>query len=350
MARYFAYADDSTAGGTTLEVLGATAIPQPTERVPVTSANAEPGTDTLDRNSLVTGRRAQSAPQAFRAAPSMTFETLAFPKLAAKMLRAALSGAIASTGTVPAAVESTFGPLQTGNLKALIGWLVREGQADAMTGLVVDELAFDFPADAEGTLSATLRGLYHQVDTPVALGAPASVAAAGPYLDAYMLRDVTAYVGAAETQIDCLGGFGFTFNNGLIDEPRSRYCAGKNVETTVLDGIRHKLWFPDRNPYAGQAVTGRLDFGTTRPDQELRRILAHADKLVVELAAAPLGTTPAADEMMRLTFYKTVLTGGGAEPLQRDGDQMSSYEFSAYLDETTDKDLEVTVTSTAALV
>lgn len=354
MSRYLTLADDPIAGGTNFDELtdgGPAEWAPPTMAVPISAAQMDDGLTDLNRDNENRGRRARSAPVSFASAPSGTFTARAYPKLIRKLLPAALSGAVTTSGgTAGAAYASTMGPVQTGPLRALQATLVREAQIDRLAGAVVEELAFDFPADEEGSVEATLQGLYHDVDLTANVTGLPTPSYTG-YDDSFMLRDIVAYQGAgAGVQIDCLGGFGFTWNNGLIDDFRSRFCAGKNIETTVIDGQRHKLWYPNEHKYGAQTVTGRLDFGSVQPDRDLRRILRHADKLVVELAAGPLATTPVVDEMLRLTFYKQAFTDGGAEPFQAEGDQVSSYTFTAYLDETTNKDVEATFLGTAAIL
>lgn len=356
MSRWFGFIDDPTSGGSTFDDLAATAIAAPTTFVPVTSAQADAGLVQLNRDDEVRGRRANVAPISFASAPSMTLEARAYPKLVRSLVRKVLGGTIASVGTAPASIASTVGPLQSGNLPALICWLLREGQLDRLTGGIVEELEFNFPIDGEGTVSATIQGLYHDSDDSAAAvdpdGTPAEAiptAAYTGYGDTFMLRDASAFVGGALVELTDLAGFGLTFNNGLYDDMRSRFQPNHNVETVQIDGVTHRLWYPERHKIGPQSVTGRIDFSDVQPSREIRRLVTHAEKLVFEVAAGPLGTTPAADEMLRLTLYKQVLTGGGAEPLQRESDQVSSYEFSAYLDESTNKDIEATLVGTAAL-
>lgn len=360
--RWFGFVDDPTPGGSTLEDLieaGAGPDPTwevPTEFVPVSAAQVDPGLTTLDRNNEVTGDLASRAPVSFASAPTETFTVRAYPRITRKLVRNAFSGNVAAAGVAPAAIASTVGPAASGAaLKALQTYLIREGQLDRLSGAVVSEVAFNFPVDEEGSVDVTLSGKYHDVDpTESVVGLPATDFSGygGAASETFMLRDLKAYLGAgAGVQIDCLAGFGFTYGQGLIEDLRSRFCAGTNIETTVIDGVRHKLWYPTWHKRARRVVTGRLDFGDVRPDRELRRILLHCEKLVAEVSAGPLaGTVPASDEMMRLTFYKQAPTGGGADPLTSDGDQVSSYEFTAYLDEVTGKDVEATFTSDAALV
>lgn len=353
--RWLALTDDPIAGGTKYDDVAAdpAAMLSPAlgDAVVVTTAQADPGSRTLDRDSDVRGRRANSQPISFAATPSMTAGGRAWTPIVKKLLRKAMGGTVAHAGgPAPAAFMDTVQMAQSGNVPALQGTLVREGQVDRMTGLWVNELTLDLPADGEGTFETTLVGLYHDVDDVATVAGLPAIAGAADQHTAYMLRDVTAYMGdGAGVAIDCLGGFGFTLNNSLSDDFRTRFCAGKNIVEVVIDGVLHRLWYPNRNKLGPQIVTGRLDFGDVRPDRELRRIVNHAEKLVVELAGDPLGTTPAADEMLRLVFWKQASTGGGAEPLARDGDQQSSYEFTAYLDDATGKDLEAVFASAVQL-
>ncbi len=354
--RWFGFIDDPTAGGTALDDLSSGNILAPTTFVPVTTGTVDAGLQPLDRTNEVRGRRGDTPRMSFASAPTLTFEARAYPKLVRKLLRKALGGSITSTGTAPAAISSVVGPLQSGQLPAIIGWLVREGELDRVTGAVVNELEFNFAIDAEGTVSATLPALYHDVDATASATDPAGGAAVtlptpsySGYTDAFMLRDASAFRGSSLTELTGLAGFGFTFNNQLIDDMRSRFQPNHNIETVQIDGDRHRLWYPDRHKLGPQLVTGRIDFSDVDSAAEMRRKLSHAEKLVFEVAAGPLGTTPAADEMMRLTFYKQVATGGGPDPIQREGDQVSSYEFTAYIDDSLSKDVEATFVGASAL-
>lgn len=356
MSRWFGFIDDPTAGGSTLDVLASLAIPVPTTFVPVTSGQVDPGLVQRDRDDEVRGRRANAAPISFASQPNLSIEARAYPKLVRTLIRKALGGTISSTGTAPAAISSTLGPLQSGNLPTLIGWLLREGELDRVTGAAINELEFNFPIDEEGSVTATMKSLFHDVDDSTSITDPnGSPGLALPtpsyagYTDTFMLRDATAYHGSSSIELTNLAGFGFTFNNNLIDDMKSIFRPNHNIEIATIDSVRHKLWYPSRHKLSAQAVTGRIDFSDITPDRELFRRLTHAEKLVFEVAAGPLGTTPAADEMLRLTFYKHIPTGGGPDPLHHEGDQTSSYEFSGYLDETTSKDLEATLIGAAAL-
>lgn len=368
MRRWLGLIDDPAAAGSTFDVLaavapGGPAIPVPDVFVPVTTAQVEPGVSPLDRDNEVRGRRGNTAPISFRAEPALSFESRAYPPLVRKVLRKALSGAVATSGVAPAAITSTFGSAQSGNLGALIAWLIREEQLDRLTGLWLSEVELNFPIDEEGTVSTTGAALYHTVGDPDTLGDDPNgePAAALPvvgdndfvaYTDTYMLRDAYATRGAgAGTEIADLAGFGFTFNNGLIDDARSRFRPRKNIEEFAVDTVPHKLWYPQRNKLGAQAVTGRIDLANVDAVSELKRLLQHSEKLVFEVGGPAISpaTTPPADDIMRLTFYNHAPTGGGAEPIQREGDQVATYEFTAYVEASTGKDVEASFVGAAAM-
>lgn len=349
--RALGFAADANVGGTTLDdfVDGGGIWPAPTIWIPATTGNVDPGEQPADRNDEVRGRRGNSASFSYMAQPKADFGARAYPEIFRRFLRNALGGAPANTGTAPAAISSVVEPIQSGNLIPLNFWLLREEQLDRVSGAVVNEISAEFPVDGEGTVQVSMDGLYHE-PTPTseygALPTPNTVA----YDDVYSLRDIKAFLGPDEgEQIDCLSGFSFAVSNALYGDARSRFCAGKNIRTTPVDGVTRKLWYPERHKIGPQRITGRLDFGSTRPDVETLRILRHTQKLEVELAAGPLGTTPEADEMLRLTFHNQAPTGGGADALQRDGDQFSSYEFEAYIDPATGKDLTAEFVGTTAV-
>lgn len=364
MKRWVGLVDDPTAGGSTLDTLaampaGAAAIAAPDLFVPVTSAQADPGIDDLERSSEVRGVRANTAPVAFRRTPSFSLEALAYPKLLRRLLPKAFSGTPSSTGSAPAAITSTIPTLTTGSLKALILWLVREGQLDRQTGAVISEIALGFDMDSEGTVSVEFESLYHKTDDSASAIDPNGHAAAaypavdftGQTADTFMLRDAASYYGGSLTEFINFAGFGLTFNNGLISEPRSQFRPNKNVlRVTDGAGALHKLWYRQRHKPGAQVVSGRVDFSDVDAALENKRIITQAEKLVFEVAAGPLGTTPAADEMMRLNIYNKVFSGGGADPIQREGDQVAGYDFVGYLDPSTGKDIDAVFVGATAIV
>jgi hypothetical protein len=356
MSRWFGYAADATPGGSTLDDVsagGTPVIPAATAFVPVTTAQADPGTSDLDRNDEVRGVRGNAPSEAFASIPTMTFGARAYPELLRKFLRNALGGAPANSGVAPAPIESTIGPLQSGNLPAVIGWLLREGQLDRMTGAVVEELTLNLPVDGEGTIEATLAGLYHQVDDSGTVGAlPNAAAGFGGFDDVFRLMDVNAIVKAtapaSPSTASPASGSPSTTTSSTTSAPSSAPArtSGSTRSSTgsTGSGTRTSTSSAPRPSPAGSTSA------TSSPTASSAASCATAEKLVVELTGGPLGTTPAADEMVRLTFFKQAPTGGGAEALQRDGDQVSSYEFTAYVDPTTGKDVEATFVGTAAVV
>lgn len=355
--RWLGISRDGVAGGSSYDALSTEGtLPVAWEDsaifVPVTTAQVDPGLSTLNRDNEVRGRRGNTAPVSFASAPSATFSARAYPELVRALIPDSLGEITGSTGVAPAAITTTVKPEQdqAASLPARFLTVVREEQIDRLAGAIVGEWTLDLPVDEEGTLEFTMPALYHEPDaTADAVGLPTP--SYSGWDDTYMLRDVAAFSGAgAGVRIDCLAGLGLTFNNGLVDDFRSRFCAGENIKA-ITDGAGkvHRLWYPKRHKLGAQAVTGRLDFGVTRPDLETRRLILGAEKLVVELSAGALGTTPPATEMVRLTIALASLTGGGAGELAREGDITSSYEFSGYIDPATSEDLAVELVGSAAV-
>lgn len=355
MARWLGLALDPTRGGTTYDDITADVdpveIPDPTIWVPATTAQASPGSNNLDRNNEVTGSRGNPPPVSFSADPSVTFESRAYPAIVKPIISRALSSIGTPSGTRPAAITTEINPTDSNPLAALVVHLLREEQYDVLTGVAVGSFSLNLPVDAEGTISlGDGRALYHDVPQtlPDPLPTPSYTATGGR--QTYMLRDVSAFLGdGAGVRIDCLAGFRLDYNNSLIGDFQSRYCAGENIRIVRVGGVDYRIWLPGRNKIGPQRITGTLDFGVTRPDLELARMIAQAQKLVVECTAGPAGTTPAADEMMRITLHKQVFMDGGAGDLVKDGDIRSSYQFEAFLDPATGRDLTVEFVSSAAV-
>lgn len=324
-----------------------------------TTAQVDPGVRNVDHDEDVRNNRGTILPLSFAAQPRITFSAKAWTGLLRRIIPKAMNGdaaAYVSSGVAPAAVETVVTPARYGGLLLpLSALLVREDQVDMLTGIWLDSFTIDFPTEGEGTIEVEGQALWHTIESEaeaIARGLvhPTSINPTTQQTQAYMLRGMTAFLGAVPTEIDCLSGFGMTYNNSLSDEIRRTHCAGHNVVEYVKDGDSYGLWYPKRHAVGERLVTGRLDFGTTRPDREQRRIIAAAEKLVVEVEA--LGTmnavVPAAKRMLRFIFHKHAYTGGGAEPLQRGGDQFSSYEFAAGVNVADGKDFEFATVDSAA--
>jgi len=355
MARSLGLAVDPTAGGTKYDDVVATptpvAIPDPTVWIPATTATMSRNPNNLNRNNEVRGVRGSAAPIAFSADPTVSFESRAYPQVAKLVLSAALSGTPAATGTAPAAITTKIEPTQANPLRTLVAHLHREEQYEVESGIAVDSVELKLPADAEGTLTVEGKALYHDVKQTLPSPLP-TTSYTGLGEHTFMLRDVKAYKGAgAGVLIDCLAGLTIKFDNGLIDDFTSRFCAGQNVRSYTVNSQSYRQWYPTRHRIGPQLITGRLDFGLTRPDLELERVLAVADKLVIEASAGPISpaTTPAVDEVLRITLAKSVLTGGGADPLVDEGDIKSNYEFGGFVDPSTGKDITVEFVSKTAV-
>jgi hypothetical protein len=362
LSRWIGFADDPTSGGSTYEVLTAGTpvdIPVPTMFTPATGAQVDFGQTPLARTDEVRGKRGDTAPVSFLAAPKWSVDARAYPVQLRKLLRNALGGAITHAGgAAPKAYEDTVVPLEEGLPPMLVAWLKREGQLDRATGLIVSELAMNFPIDQEGSFTASLDALYSQVQPYSSAKEPGGSAKAAKSVssadysadvETFKLRDGVVLLGSSEVEIPNLGGFSVTFNNGLIEETRAKFKPGHNIEKTTLESVVHKLWYPQRHKLGPQTVTGKFELSEVDPTQELKKALLHAEKLIFRVAAGPLGTTPPAEEMLQLTIGQMARTGGGAEPLVRQGDQFASYDFTGYISTSGETDIEGTFIGATAL-
>ena len=355
MARWLGLGTDSNSstGGTNLDAAGAypPTITDPTFFVPVTdgSGNVDGNTSVRDRDNEVRGVRGLAAPQSFAADPTAAFACRAYPEVLRKVLPTWFSSNPTNTGTAPAAITSKFSATTGQVPRAVTGKLVREGQQDDFIGAAVDTVELNFPVDQEGDMTVALKPLYTR---PLATASSAVPSYTG-FDNVYLLRDLVVTKGATPVTIPCVAGFGMTFDNGLISEFRSRYCAGACVESRVsaIDSVTRKLWWPSQNKLGRARFTGRIDFGSPQPTWELERLFAEGDKLVATFTggANVPATTPVSNEVMRVTIYSRVITDGGAEPLQSfEQDQVSSYQFGGYLD-SSNKDVEVEFVGQAAV-
>lgn len=354
MSRFITIQSDPTAGGSTYEDLvgvgSSPTWPAISGLVPANAnTNVDANTTQVDRNDDVTGFGAAQAPETLMADPRVTAGFRAYPALTHRVLRDILKGTATPSGTAPASIVTTVEATQAGPERCSIVTLVREGQVDRVSGVAWNEIELDMPLDGDATVSLSGLGLYHDVFTEqeAALTPPSDQ----PSGWVYKLRDVEAFLGpSAGTKIDCLNGAGFTFTANISDAAEDRFCAGKNIEKTVVGSNEYRVWYPSQHQRNGQRTVGcRLNFRNTRPSQELARILSRADKLRLEIAGEPLGTTPAANRRLGLILHKVVPNGGGADELNAQDAIRSSYEYGVYLDPTTSRDVQMEVVGTAAL-
>lgn len=354
MSRWLGLEVDPTAGGTNYDLMASGGSPvkiaKPKLWVPVTTAQVDPNLQTRDRNDENRGRRGNTAPMSFASEPRMTFGARAYPKILRPLISHLLGGTITNEGTGEKAKTGKVTPLQSGSLPAFMTQLLREEQLDRLTGAIVANLALNFPIDQEGSFTTTLEALYHDAqgvgstpkepdgttETPEWPFTPTTEG----FENAFMLRDAWAKRGASETEIPGLAGFSFTFDNGMITDMASKFKPAANIKSVTIDEILHKVWYPAHHKIGAQQVSGTINLSNLETTMEARRLAAHAEKLIFNVVGGPAGTTPAASESMRLVLSKYALTGGGPDPLVREGDQRASFEFTGYLDPATSTDVE----------
>lgn len=336
--RLFGMVADANAGGTPYDTLVSGAVPDATEFWPVTGGTSDKNLENIDRNAEVRGRRAASRPVPFRAAPELTVPLAAYGNLVAKALRKAMGGTDSVTGTPPASVTHTWPALGFGStaLPAVHAQLVRDDENLKVAGCSFNRVSLDFPLDGEGTAEINLWGLYHKHD----VAAAPSTSFTGLSPNPMMLRDAQVFIDGSGTSIPDLQGFRFSWDNQL----RREWFAKKNVVTQSLGTpvTTYKRWFPTENRLgSAQEVRWGFNLSTVNTTQQLAHDYAQAQKFVFEVVADPLGTTPPANELLRITIYNSVLMDGGPEALSARDDINSSYEAGAFYDETAAKDVLV---------
>lgn len=154
------------------------------------------------------------------------------------------------------------------------------------------------------------------------------------------------------TAIPDLQGFEFSFTNNL----QRKWYARRNVVTRVLGGAGspspsgvYKLWFPQENKLgASQDVTYALNFGNPNAAQEFARDFAQVQRLVFEVTGGPLATTPVGVEVLRVTMYNAVHTGGGTDGLTARDDLSARFEGNAFYSESDSADIKIEVVNASA--
>jgi hypothetical protein len=153
---------------------------------------------------------------------------------------------------------------------------------------------------------------------------------------------VTTTTPSYGTAIQDLQGFDFSFSNNL----ERKWYAKRNVVTQVLGSPAktYKLWFPQENKLgAAQDVTYSIQFGNPSAAQELARDYAQVQKLVFEVVGGPLATTPVGAELLRITLYNAVHTGGGGEALAARDDMTARFEGGGFYSEADSADIKFEV-------
>lgn len=345
IARGFGITDDATAGGTDFDTLPAGTggnlkdIPDATIWWPVTGGNMDATLATLSREDEVRGRRPAVSPMPFRSDPALTFPVNAYRVVAEKLLKKTLGGTDTVTGTSPAARVHTIAALGFGSiaLPAFHAQVIRDDLNYKIAGCSVNRLSMNFPLDNFGTLECEAFGLYQEPMND-ALPTPTLTGITDPLLlrDAFAYFDPTASPAApgaiTGTPIPDIQGVELTWTNNLNRKP----YAGRNIATRVIGtpALTRKLWYPTQNKLgAAQDVTFALMFGNTSQAQELARDFGQIQKVVIDLVGPPLTTTPAANEMIRITIYNAMWTGGGADDLSARDDITTRVEGGAFYSE-----------------
>lgn len=333
--RLFGFVADDTLGGTAYDGLVAGAIPDPDTFWPITNVTIDKGLQTIDRNEEVRGRRGNTAPISFRAAPSATVQGLLYPDVAKKLVRLATGGTDSITGTSPAAITHRFDPVGFGTaaLPAVHLAVVRDDVYHKLAGCQVSELQFNFPVDGEATFEATFVGKYYAQEDAAAPTATYDLSPNEPF----MLRDAQMFVDGDSEAIDGLRGFNLTFNNGFRD-PDFYPMRNRVAATTATP--RRIVWFPEqRRLGSAQTVSGQVQFHTGIADEDRKQDLTQAQEIVFDVESELLDTTPEVAELLRITCSQTVYTGGGLGALTRDDDIQSEYELGVYVDESIGRDI-----------
>jgi hypothetical protein len=333
--RLLGYVDDATAGGKSYDDLAAGAIPDANKFVAVTEADVDMGDNRLERNTEIRGYRGSPPPIEFQANPKVSFTSIAYPHLTKKLVRLWTGGTDARTGTPPAAITHLLEAIQSGDLPAVHLGVVRDEKYDKVAGCTLNQLTLDFPLADHATLAASFNGKYM---IPNVGTAPPAAAYTEYPRRGYLLRDAKVYLDGSITQIPALAGIRFVLDNRMADPPD--FFPGENVVVTTYDGVKRRIWWPERHKFMSHAITGQIMFSEPKPDEDLKRELAHAESIVLECSFEDIDppTTPPAVEMLRVTGSQMVRTGGGAEGLQKEAAINSSYDFGLFVDEATGDD------------
>jgi Phage tail tube protein len=360
IARGFGIVDDAVAGGTDFDTLpvgtggNLKTIPDATIWWPVTGGNQDATLATLSREDEVRGRRAAVSPMPFRSDPAATIPINAYRVVMEKLIKKTLGGADTVTGTAPAALVHSIAALQFGAiaLPAFHMQIIRDDLNYKIAGCSINRLSMNFPLDGFGTLEFEAFGLYQE---PVADPPPTPTLVG--FTDPLLLRDAKAYIDPTTspvppapvtgTLIPDIQGVELSWTNNLNRKP----YAGRNIATRVIGtpALTRKLWYPTQNKLgAAQDVTFALVFGSTSRATELARDYGQIQKIVIDLTGPPMATTPVANELVRITIYNAMWTGGGADDLSARDDLTTRVEGGAFYSEADANDIKFEVVNNIA--
>jgi hypothetical protein len=347
--RVFGIIDDSTAGGTDYDTqvagyVSGDLIPDADLFWPVTGGTFDPGLGRIDRNTEVRGRRANTSPISFRSDPVITVPVAAYRKILEKAFYKLLGQDSVSggTGSTPYTHALTAVPFGTINLPAAHVQIVRDTLNVKMGGATWNRITLNAPLDGEATAEMEMFGKFfdnYTSDPPVA-------DFTGESPNPLLLRDAQMFIDGSMSAVPDLQGFTFTFTNNLIRKP----YAGRNIQAKTLNTKVHKLWYPTENKaQAAPDVAYAFQLGNTDIDQETAMWYSQAEKFVVTFTGDALsGMMSGHNELLRITIYNGVNTGGGAGPLSARDDIVSNFDGGAFYSTADALDIKVEfVTDTA---
>lgn len=321
------------------------AIPDADTFFPVTGGDIDFGIERIDRDDEVRGRRARTRPRPFRAGPGQTVPLRAYRSAVERIARKCFGGVDTPTGTAPASITHDLAILGFGStaLPTISTQTVRDELNQKMSGGSINRMSLSFPLDGEGTMEFEVMGLYA---AHFGTAAP-TVSFTGLSDDVLMLRDAQVFLDGNVVAVLDLQAFDFSFTNNLT----RKWFAKRNVVTQVIGTptATHKLWYPEENKLgAAQDVTYAIQFGEPNAAQELAHHYAQVQKIVFEVTGGPLGTTPAATELLRITLYNAVHTDGGADGLAAREDLTARYEGGAFYSDADSADVKFEVVNATA--
>lgn len=344
--RLFGYAPDTVAGGSSYDVLTTGAIPDATVFWPVTNVTFAPNVTQIDRNTEVRGIRPARPPLPWTAAPVVTVQVPAYRSVIEVGAKKTLGGTDTMTGTSPASITHSIAALPFGStyLPAVHAQVVRDDLNHKVSGCVFERMSLNFPMDGEGTAEFELHGLYYKND----VAAPPSPVFTGLSTTVLALRDAEIFIDGSGTAIPDLQAFTFQWVNNTTQK---RY-AKRNVVTQSLGTppLTRKVWYNHENKLgASQDVTYSFDLGNVNAAQELARDYRQIQKFVFDVAGDPLGTTPPANELLRITIFAGAITDGGAGALTARDDITSSFSGSAFYSDADTADVKFEIVNATAV-
>jgi len=347
IARVFGIVDDTVAGGSDYDAIvlaaGTPLVADASIFWPVTGGTFDPNIERIDRNAEVRGRRANTAPLPFRAGPTITVPVAAYRTVLEKVLYKCFGSKTTTGGTGAVPYTHTLKPTGFGTiaLPACHVQLVRDDFNLKMAGSCVNRVTLNFPLDGEGTAEIEFMGLWF---TETSDPAP-TVTFTGQSADPFILRDAKMFIDGSPTAVQDLTGFSFSYANNFT----RKWYAGRDIQTRSLGTPTQtkRLWFPAQNKATGAPdTTYSIAFGNTVAAQEIANWFSQVEKLVFECTAGPLGGSfTASTELLRITLFNAVNTGGGAEALTARDDITSSFDGGFFYSTADSTDVKIEIIS-----